>query len=194
MHDLYIVHYCHPGCTPFSSITRLPEAEAYAAAELLARQNEGRAFSRFADFSNYYPLRIRTEEWLYDHFLALGGEPETNHPLYFTLADSDFLRDWFGGGERITALPLTSIDARHISFTYGDSCARMDSPERRDPITKQTLLAEAAAHSGGPEAFLAEVQQRYRYIEAQLWNDSYTAGKYNDAVELHQTNFERTKP
>jgi hypothetical protein len=58
--ELFIAHYCHPRRTPFSSITRLPEEEAFAAARKLAEENDGTAFGRFADFGNYYPLRIRT--------------------------------------------------------------------------------------------------------------------------------------
>lgn len=153
------------------SITRLPEIEAFELARKLSEQYKGEAFFRLADFANYYPRRIRTEKWLYDWFIILGGEPETEHPLYFVLQRSDYLNEWFDRGE-ITRLPLNSISEKHISFTFGDSNSKMDKPERRDPILKNTLL-ELINHYGDIDIFLNSVKNQYTYIEAQLWNDGY---------------------
>ncbi|NLY88683.1 MAG: hypothetical protein GX085_03570 [Firmicutes bacterium] len=139
MQGLYIVNYCNPNCTPLQSITRLPEAEAFELAKKLSEQYKGTAFYRFADFVNYYLRRIRTEKWLYDWFIKLGGEPETKHPLYFVLQGSDYLHEWFDRGE-ITRIPLSIINEKHISFTLGDSMAKMDQPERRNPFLKDTLF------------------------------------------------------
>ncbi len=175
MNPLYIVHYCHPDCTPLQSITRLPEAEAYALARALAKKSQDTAFGRMADFVHYYPLRIRTEQWLYGHFLALGGEPVTSHPLYFVLQGSDYLDAWFGRGGA-TRLSLYDIDARHISFTLGDSMSKMDKPERQDPLSKGELLARVDA-AGGADAFLASLKPTYNYVEAQLWDDRYVKGQ-----------------
>ena len=51
-----------------------------------------------------------------------GGEPEENHPLSFVIEGSDYLRDWFGNGTQ-TKLFLRDVNARHVSFTLGDSGA-----------------------------------------------------------------------
>lgn len=169
--DLWIVNYCSPLCQALHSITRLPEDEAHAKAKELAG-NKGTAFYRFADFQNYYPRRMKTEQWLYEHFLKLGGDPATAHPLYFVLQGSDYLDEWFGKG-KITRLPLGEISTKHISFTFGDSCAKMDRPERRDPFTKEALYDMIAAHGGPVEDFLREIGEKWRYIEAQLWDDRY---------------------
>lgn len=169
--ELYIVNYSHHNCVPGRSITRLPEAEAYATAKRLAAENEGTSIGRFADFANYYPLRMRTEAWLHERFIALGGAPRTEHPLYFVLHQSAFLDDWFGNG-KVTRLPLSGIDARHISFTYGDSMAQMDRPTRQPPFTKADLAGVISGYKG-IEAFLDAIREPYTYIEAQLWNDDY---------------------
>lgn len=173
MQALYIIHYCHPSCTPLQSITRLPEQEAYEKAKALSDQNKGDAFGRFADFHNYYPKRIRTEKWLYHHFVAIGGKPETEHPLYFVLQGSDYLESWFANG-KATALPLFSISSEHISFTFGDSMAKMDKPERKDPFTKEELYRLIENNNGDISQFLDGIRQQYTYIEAQLWNDIYS--------------------
>lgn len=169
--DLYIVNYCNPFCSPMYSITRLPEGEAYAKARELA-VNEGTSFGRFADFHNYYPRRIKTEKWLYDHFIGLGGEPATDHPLYFVLQGSDYLSDWFEKGT-VTRLSLNNISTKHISFTFGDSMAKMDKPERQDPFTKETLYGLIEAHDGSVEGFMNDIIKKCHYIEAQLWDDRY---------------------
>lgn len=172
MNELYLVQYCHPRCLPLRSITRLSEAEACAMAQKLSSQNSGTAFGRFADFQNYYPKRLRTEKWLYDWFIKLGGEPATEHPLYFVVNGSDYLDDWFDKG-RIIKLPLGRIRSEHVSFTFGDSMARMDSPERKDPFTKETLQHLMEAQPGGMDSFFRDIEKQYAYIEAQLWDDSY---------------------
>jgi hypothetical protein len=169
--ELYIVNYCNPNCTPLQSITRLPEVEAFALAKKLSEQYKGEAFYRLVDFVNYYPRRIRTEKWLYDWFIKLGGVPETEHPLYFVLQRSDYLYEWFDRGE-ITRLPLNSIDAKHISFTFGDSNSKMDKPERRNLFLKNALF-ELISHYGNIDMFFGSIKDQYKYIEAQLWNDSY---------------------
>ena len=45
------------------------------------------AFYRFADFENYYDLRLRQDEYLYSRFVELGGEPEEKHPLSFVIEE-----------------------------------------------------------------------------------------------------------
>lgn len=171
MKGLYILNYCSPDCDPFRSITRLSEHEAYAKAKELAESFQGTAFGRFADFENYYPKRIRTEKWLYESFLEMGGRPQTQHPLYFVLQGSEYLDGWFGKGT-ITRLNLSKIDEGHVSFTFGDSMAKMDKPERRPPFLK-SALERKIGECGGVDQLLESVKERYTYIEAQLWSDEY---------------------
>jgi len=93
----------------------LPEKEAFEMAYKLGLNN-GEAFYRFKDFKNYYPRRIKTENWLYNWFLNAGGKPKIKHPIYFVLEGSDYLNEWFDNG-KIIKIPLKIINDRHISFT-----------------------------------------------------------------------------
>ena len=121
--DLYIVHYCHPNCKPFMNICRLPKEAAFSLAYEMASNNpDTTAFGRFADFINYYPWRMKTDEYLYDLFIPLGGKPKEKHPLSFVLQGSDFLHNWFEYGF-VSKIKLKGIPSEFISFTLGDSMA-----------------------------------------------------------------------
>ncbi|WP_461246404.1 hypothetical protein [Treponema sp. R6D11] len=169
MEEINIVHYCHSLCMPLQSITELPETEAYKLADKLATNN-ATAFCRFKDFRNYYPRRIETEKWLYNWFLKLGGKPKTEHPLYFVLEKSDYLNEWFDKG-KIIKIPLSKIEAEHISFTLGDSCANFDKNNRQDPFLKDKLYKMIEENKGNVNELLEMINQKYNYhyIECQLW-------------------------
>ncbi|MDE6293386.1 MAG: hypothetical protein K2L88_02045, partial [Clostridiales bacterium] len=108
--DLYIVNYCHKSCEPLLNIMRLPKEQAFDLARKMAIDNKDTtAFYRFADFENYYPERLKTDELLYNRFIELGGKPKQQHPLSFVLQGSDFLDRWFDGGI-VTKIPLDIID------------------------------------------------------------------------------------
>ena len=172
MQEIYIANYCNPNCSPLNSITRLSKSEAFEKAKDLSNKYSGTAFGRFADFENYYPRRIQTEEWLYNWFIKLGGEPETEHPLYFVLHGSDFLDNWFDKG-KVTKLPLNNISSKHISFTFGDSMAKFEKIERKNPFLKETLLELTNRFNGDVNQLLSSIKEQYTYIEVQLWSDKY---------------------
>ena len=120
MEQLEIIHYCHPNCTPLKNIMRLPRKEAFELARKMADRNpETTAFYRFADFDNYYELRMGQDKYLYELFQSLGGEPKEEHPLSFVLGGSDYLNEWFGKGQ-VIKLCLKDISPKDISFTLGD--------------------------------------------------------------------------
>jgi hypothetical protein len=154
---------------PFHSITELPEKEAYQMADILGKNN-GNAFYRFKDFVNYYPRRIKTEKWLYNWFLKLGGKPEIEHPLYFVLEGSDYLNEWFDKGKAIN-IPLSKIDEKHISFTIGDSNVIYHKENRRNPFLKNELIRIIKEHNGKIKNVLEKME--IKYIECQLWNKKY---------------------
>jgi hypothetical protein len=176
MENLYITNYCDKRCSPLSSITRLPTPDAYSLAKKLS-QNISPSFtslSRFSDndFDGYYKKRLRTEKWLYDEFIALGGKPQSAHPLYFVLHESTYLNNWFENGIQ-TKLLLNEIDSADVSFTFGDSMSKMDAADRMNPFSKQTLFDFIYKSTDDALSFLNELDRRNRYIEAQLWNDKY---------------------
>lgn len=169
--DLYIVHYCHKNCEPLKNIMRLPKAEAFALAKQMAEQNrETTAFYRFADFENYYPRRLKTDELLYRRFVEMGGEPLAEHPLSFVLEGSDYLQEWFGNGREIR-IPLDSIPEGQISFTYGDSMAVLKKLGDFTLLTKAGLMKAIENFDGDAQAFLRHIRAEYTYIEVQVWGD-----------------------
>jgi len=171
MSELNIVHYYNSKCMPLHSITELPEAEAYKMAGNLGK-NEGESFYRFKDFINYYPKRIITEKWLYNWFLKLGGKPKTEHPLYFVLESSNYLYEHFFEKGKIIKIPLSAINEKHISFTFGDSCSRYEKENRKDPFLKSDLYKIINKNENILE-FLKAIKKEYNYIECQLWDKSY---------------------
>lgn len=174
--NLYVTNYCDKRCSSLSSITRLPIEEAYSLASKLSQYtgNSFTSFSRFSekDFDGYYKKRIRTEEWLYNSFIELGGKPKNNHPLYFVFGESRYLNDWFENGIK-TQLLLSDIDSADISFTFGDSMAKIDSEDRMSPFNKESLFDFIHKTNNDVRSFLNELNNQNKYIEVQLWNDIY---------------------
>lgn len=171
VNDLMIVNYCHPSCTPLMNIMRLPKDEAFALAYKMARENKDTtAFYRFADFENYYPRRLQTDKLLYTRFTELGGKPLQEHPLSFVLQESDYLDSWFGNGI-VTAIPLEHIPSDRISFTYGDSMASLERRGEIAMLTKEMLMTAISEHCGTIEDFMTDIEQKYHYIEVQVWDD-----------------------
>jgi hypothetical protein len=139
------------------------------------------AFYRFADFENYYPRRMKTDEYLYNLFTSLDGKPKEKHPLSFVLQGSDFLDNWFGNGT-INKIKLKNIPSRYVSFTLGDSM----TVTKKDGLmvneiqhgklimyTKEMLFDVLDRYNGTLDEFLNEIKEKHNYIEAQLWNDEY---------------------
>ncbi|MCL1831069.1 MAG: hypothetical protein FWG21_06525 [Oscillospiraceae bacterium] len=180
--ELSIVHYCHPSCKPFLNICRLTREEAFKQAYRMANENPNTtAFGRFADFEYYYPRRMITDACIYDMFVLLGGNPQEKHPLSFVLQGSDYLHSWFGNGIKIR-IKLADIPSEYVSFTLGDSMRAVSKNRERitqlqpgqiTMYTKEMLIKELTEFDGSLPEYMNEVAQKYKYIEAQVWNDEY---------------------
>lgn len=171
--ELYIVNYCHPNCILLKNIIRLPKEEAFLLAnEMAAKNPDTTAFWRFADFKNYYPLRIRQDARLYELFISLGGKPKVEHPLSFVLQGSEYLDNWFDKGT-ITKILLKKIPSEYISFTYGDSGAALKRTGEMSVMTKKMLLESILNYEGTIDEYMRETAEKYYYIEVQLWNDDH---------------------
>lgn len=176
--NLTLVHYCHPNCEPFLNIMRLSKEEAFLLAEKLAKENpDTTAFYRFADFSNYYPRRMKTDEFLFDNFSRLGGKPKEKHPLFFVLQGCDYLDNWFGNGVSYK-INVNEIPPDSVSFSLGDSCAQYERTGRIQQFTLEQLLKQMKDFDGGTEEFMGYVSEHYTYIEAQLWDDAVVKNKF----------------
>lgn len=171
--ELFIVNYCHPNCIPLMNIMRLPKDEAFLLARKLSDDNKDKtAFGRFADFENYYPRRVMQDDYLYNAFIASGGQPKEKHPLSFLLQGSDYLNNWFDNGI-VTKIPLKIIPSMYISFTYGDSCAVLGRKGEISVLTKEMMLDIIKAYKGSIDDFMRDIALNHYYIEVQLWNDDY---------------------
>jgi hypothetical protein len=175
--DLYITNYKEAGGLPLRSITRLSKEEAYALAKKLS-QNSLSKRDRYGDyFDTYYHKRLRTEEWLYNTFVSLKGEPQTHHPIYFTLLENDKLCQFFGNEDKVQLL-LKDIDCAHISFTPRDSMHLMDMGITEDTIWRKETLFELISKSEEDiYQSIRSIPEKYGqvggYIEVQLWSDQY---------------------
>ena len=171
--ELFIVNYCHPNCIPFMNICRLTKEEAFSLAYKMSTDNSDiTAFYRFADFENYYPGRLKQDEYLYNLFLSLGGNPKEKHPLSFVLQDNEYLDNWFGNGI-VNRIKLKDIPSEFISFTLGDSMASFKKHGECIMYTKEMLLNTISQYNGTINDYMKEIIEKYFYIEAQLWNDNY---------------------
>lgn len=171
MSDLQLKNYCHPDCKPLMNIMRLSKEDAFAmAGEMAAQHPNTQAFYRFADFVNYYELRVRQDEFLYNRFCELGGKPEEKHPLSFTIGDSEYLKEWFGYGKE-TIITLDGISPSHISFTIGDSGAIIQNEGSVEVLTYEELERRLREYDFDVSEFLSAHNRKY--IEVQLWSDEY---------------------
>ncbi len=169
--EMTLVNYCHPDCIPLMNIMRLPEEQAFQMAKQFAeRHPDTTAFYRFADFENYYQLREKQDEYLYDSFITLGGRPKEKHPLSFVLEESTYLADWFGNGIE-TRIPVKRIADEHISFTLGDSGAEFGRNGTVELMTMKKFSRILQDQSGDYQDFLKRIGKQY--VEVQIWSDEY---------------------
>lgn len=171
LENLMLVNYCHPDCVPLKNIMRQTKEKAFKMAKDLSDAHpETTAFYRFKDFENYYKLREAQDKYLYDSFLAIGGKPETEHPLSFVIEGSKYLKEWFGNGIE-TRIPIKGIDKKHISFTLGDSGAEYGRNGSVRLLGLQDMLELLEEQFGDFNDFLNSIGKQY--VEVQLWSDEY---------------------
>lgn len=171
LEKLMLVNYCHPDCVPLKNIMRQTKEKAFRMAkEMSDAHPETTAFYRFGDFENYYNLRETQDKYLYNEFLAIGGEPKTEHPLSFVIEGSKYLEEWFGNGI-VTRIPIKGIDKKHISFTLGDSGAEFGRNGSVKLLGLQDMTELLAKQTGDYNDFLNSIGKQY--VEVQLWSDEY---------------------
>lgn len=171
LNKMMLINYCHPDCVPLKNIMRLTKEEAFKMAkELSDAHPETTAFYRFADFENYYKLRVAQDRYLYNEFISIGGEPETDHPLSFVIEGSNYLQEWFGYGIE-TIIPIAGIDEKHISFTLGDSGAEYGKNGSVKLLRMRDMKELLSDQIGTFADFLNAIGKQY--VEAQLWSDKY---------------------
>lgn len=164
-----MINYRNSNSCPCKSITELPFWEAKAVAERLYQNDPCMAHRRFGpDFARYYDDRQKVEQWLFDNFKNAGGNPRSEHPLYFVLQYTENPVFDFGD-TRSYQLNLDAIACEDVSFTLGDSMSLYYKGTLNRLLTKKDLLELLRTHESDMNDFLCEMG----FIEAQLWNHSY---------------------
>jgi hypothetical protein len=156
---------------------QLPKEEAFVLAKKLYEENPCRAHNRFgSNFEWYYNHRLKTEKWLYEKFVELGGKPQTPNPFYFLLHKWEKYNEYYDSA-KIIKISLKEIDMCDISFTFGDSCWIMDAPDKKEPFLKNSLMEYIALNDNDIDKFLDNSKRQCgledAFVEAQIWTDIY---------------------
>ena len=168
----FLTHYYEQATGPLCNLSSLPLEQAEHILESIRRDGNRFASQRSRD---YMKTRFTLEDKIRALFQAKGGDPKLARPHYFILGTCPWLKAWYVEG-RALRVPLTSVPARCVSFTYGDSFPAMNyndgKPYRGQVYTLDELDEVIQKHglpqvwnpdgAGGPE----------RYIEAQVWDDT----------------------
>ncbi len=177
---LFIHRYFKNGINPFKNTSELSDDEIVIFME--------KHFPNHRWFHASPRERIRNrrkvERWLYEKFVTSGGAPKTEHPCYFTLGGSSFLKDFesFDGEGVELKYPLSIFSSKNISFTYPDSFFSEWLDKNKDhPLYNEELngklftvgeILNLLNRGAIPENdFMDTPNYKYHfYIEAQVWN------------------------
>lgn len=177
----HLTHYYLRGSIPFQTISALSDCEALKIMEGLA--DDPPLFFRFKEPIEYMNRRKHVEKWVRIEFIAKGGQPKDEYPLYAVLGNSNWVEKYSSVCDLDKArIPLSIFDEGEVSFTYPDSMVSHQLSEEK-PATyyhseyhgKIFTFQEAMAlvHRNGLSVenwgtVLAE--NTANYIEAQIWN------------------------
>lgn len=180
----YLTHYYAQGSIPLRSLSALPDAEALLLMESLYEDNL--VAERFKEPVEYLQNRKQVELWVRNEFIAKGGQPQEDYPLYAVLGYANWMEQNLASLEieRIQ-IPLSIFTEKDISFTYPDSMVTywlgMDKqaayyePDYHGQVFTlsgiQRLMDKFSAIQQQGITVLAEGVGPYiDYIEAQIWN------------------------
>ena len=143
----FIVHYSRG--EPFRSITSFPQDEWR---NIVKKLNPTTAWglNRFAD-SNYLKQCILAEAQVRKKFIAKGGKPRLEQPIYFFLGrNKRFEEHMLNKGYKIK---LDDLESEQVSFTYGDSMLAFIKENRdqsgaqyKNPLCEEVYRLEELGH------------------------------------------------
>jgi hypothetical protein len=180
-----LVHLYKRGTIPFRSLSALTDAEAIEVMQSL--YIEGAViWERFKEPADYLYIRRQVEEWLRREFIAKGGQPRTDYPVYMVWGRSKWMETMV---DEITLaatveiqVPLSMFDEKTLSFTYPDSMVSFILNMEKNPAYflpeyhgQVFTLAEMRAileRNGQPGyRWGTELpEDMANYIEAQVWD------------------------
>ena len=179
---LSLIHYHHQATKPFQTLSALSDAKALELMTQLSKRT-GEVYRRFKHPQKYLRHRRATEKWLRQEFIQKGGKPILSYPRYFSVGPALWIEEGYNKQSKTVQLPLSSVDATQVSFTYPDSMVSYWLRTQTDQIFHQcayhgkvfTLgeIIEIVEQFGMPsEAWRTDPTRKHDiFVEAQLWGD-----------------------
>jgi hypothetical protein len=162
----YLTYFFREGQVPLQTICDLDEQVA----ESILRHD-----TLWRGDGTYLAHRKQHERYLRDQFIAEGGQPVRQHPIYMILGDSpkgphDLHLEY---DYRVT-IPLAAFPPDTLSFTYPDSLYTVPLDDLgRLYLDRNTRPTVYRLHE------IAQVVETYKvyqynnhYVEAQVWDDA----------------------
>jgi hypothetical protein len=180
-----LAHLYRRGTIPFSSISALPDVEAIDVMRALYMEGSV-IWERFKEPADYLRLRRQVEEWLRREFIAKGGQPRTDHPVYMVWGRSKWMETMIDEVTLATTeeirVPLSLFSEHVLSFTYPDSMVSfLLNIERNPAYYLPEYHGQVFTYSEMRAILEANGLPGYRwgselpggmanYIEAQVWD------------------------
>ena len=183
--EKYLIHVYKRGTIPFRSLSALSDADAID----LMRANyiKGSVFwERFEDPAAYLQLRKQVEDWLRREFIAKGGRPRADFPIYMAWGRSKWMDTMLDATTLATTIeiqvPLSVFGEHVMSFTYPDSMvsfllnmeknAEYYLPEYHGQVFTFAEMRAILEANGLPGYKWGTELPGYmaNYIEAQVWD------------------------
>jgi hypothetical protein len=193
-----LAHFYKRGTVPFRSISALSDTEAVALMQALYMEGSV-IWERFKEPADYLQLRRQVEEWLRREFIAKGGQPRTDYPIYMVWGRSKWMETMIDEITLATTVeiqvPLSMFDKKAVSFTYPDSMVSYILNMERNPdyylskyhgqvftLPEMRAILEVNGLPGykwGTEL----PSDMANYIEAQVWD--------HEPFQIYRQNMEK---
>jgi hypothetical protein len=185
---LYLYHYYEKEKGPFLSLSDLSDEEAKKVQDAL-KEGDNIYAKRDSD-GQYMFYRRMIENRIRTMFINKGGRPMSQTPRYLIIGECDFCESWYKEAE-IIKIPISDIDLKTVSFTFGDSFPTFDpshgdTSEYRQNVYTYDEIKVIIKKYGWPQDLPCNEDTPYwqpRYVEAQLWCDIFF-----DKVSSHYFN------
>ena len=168
---LFLTRYYVEGEDPFISLNDLPPEKA---SETKAAHCKRNGIGGFYAQDDYLPQRRQIEAWMREQFIAKGGNPVENVPVYMTLGTSPEGEFDIRGDIQKDAvslrIPLDEVDLSAVSFTFPDSMYQFVLNDAGEIMGGERTNTPDVYRFHEIESLINAYQTDAHYIEAQVWN------------------------
>ncbi|RIX53673.1 hypothetical protein D3P08_09630 [Paenibacillus nanensis] len=174
--NLYLYHYYEYEHGPFRNLSFL-DIEAAKLMMQSLREDGGVFASRRSE--DYLDVRRELERKAREIFVQKGGSPKTEYPHYMTLGPCEWIKTWYKQGMEIN-IHWDELEENTISFTYGDLFPTMrvkDGKSYRGQVYTKSEIMSVIREYGFPQEWNPNGDKGpERYIEVQIWDDTFMKG------------------